>query len=175
MRQTTVYLTEYSHCCEHVHGGLGAKDRRHSTRGLPTAKLEERSVDDVICLVHTGKTVKLQHTDTVDPTGSMVMKKTTACLLRWQVHQKGRWQCEVHHVQEEDAHGRVSEVCRILMNRCEMTTTEEGDKKEEMEHLRGALEVCGYPSWALKRSQTTQKRTRTRSTVGQRTNTTGVK
>ena len=26
---------------EHVHGGLGAKHHRHSTRGLPTEKLEE--------------------------------------------------------------------------------------------------------------------------------------
>ena len=27
-----------------------------------------------------------------------------------------------------------------------MITSEEADKKEEVEHLR---EVCGYPSWAL--------------------------
>ena len=36
-----------------------------------------------------------------------------------------------------------------LMNRCETITSEDGDKKEEVEHLRGALRVCGYPSWAL--------------------------
>ena len=35
------------------------------------------------------------------------------------------------------------------MHRCETITSEEGDKKEEMEHLREALRVCGYPSWAL--------------------------
>ena len=37
------------------------------------------------------------------------------------------------------------------MNRCETITTEEGDKKEEMEPVRGAFRVCVYPSWALKK------------------------
>ena len=32
-----------------------------------------------------------------------------------------------------------------------MITTEEGDKMEEMDHLRGALRVCGYRTWAFKR------------------------
>ena len=41
-------------------------------------------------------------------------------------------------------------VVRKLMNRCETITTEEGDKKEETEHLSGALRVCDYPPWALK-------------------------
>ena len=35
------------------------------------------------------------------------------------------------------------------MHRCETITSEEGEKKEEVEHLREALRVCGYPSWAL--------------------------
>ena len=38
---------------------------------------------------------------------------------------------------------------RTLMSRRETITSEEGDKKEEVEHLRGALSVCVYPSWAL--------------------------
>ena len=38
------------------------------------------------------------------------------------------------------------------MNRCEITS-EEGDKKEEVEHLGGALRVCGYPSWALNKTE----------------------
>ena len=42
-------------------------------------------------------------------------------------------------------------VVGTLMNRCETITSEEGDKKEEVEHLRGALRVCGYPSRALKK------------------------
>ena len=40
-------------------------------------------------------------------------------------------------------------VVRTLMHRCETITSEEGDKKEEVEHLREVLRVCGYPSWAL--------------------------
>ena len=35
------------------------------------------------------------------------------------------------------------------MNRCETIPSEERVKKEEVEHLREALRVCGYPSWAL--------------------------
>ncbi len=52
-------------------------------------------------------------------------------------------------------------VVRTLMNRCETITSEEGDKKEEMEHLRGALRVCGYPSWALKKVTDSSKRKKT--------------
>ena len=52
----------------------------------------------------------------------------------------------------------------MLTNRCETITTKKGDKKEEIEHLRGALRVCDYPSWALKkRSQTTENRKKTDS------------
>ena len=32
-----------------------------------------------------------------------------------------------------------------------MITSEEGDKKEKEEYLKGALRRCGYPSWALKK------------------------
>ena len=39
------------------------------------------------------------------------------------------------------------------MHRCETITSEEGDKKEEVEHLRAALRVCGYPSWALNKTE----------------------
>ena len=39
-------------------------------------------------------------------------------------------------------------VVRTLMNRSETIPTEEVDKKGEMEHLRGAYRICGYPSWA---------------------------
>ena len=38
-------------------------------------------------------------------------------------------------------------VVRTFMNRCETITAE----KEEMEHLRGAVRVCGYTSWAVKK------------------------
>ena len=48
-------------------------------------------------------------------------------------------------------------VVRTLMNMCEMITSEEGDKKEEGEHLKGAIRRCGYPSWALK-NETKNKR-----------------
>ena len=49
-------------------------------------------------------------------------------------------------------------VVRTLMNRCETITSEEGDKKEEVEHLRGALRVCGYPSWALNKVTDSRKK-----------------
>ena len=46
------------------------------------------------------------------------------------------------------------------MNRCETITSEEGDKKEEVEHLREALRVCGYPSWALNKVTDSSKKKR---------------
>ena len=64
------------HCCEPVHGGPGANNNSHSTGRLPTEKLETICVDDVICLVHTGKAKKLQqHMNTVDPTGSIILTR----------------------------------------------------------------------------------------------------
>ena len=39
-------------------------------------------------------------------------------------------------------------VVRTLMNKSEMITSEEGDKKEK--YLKGTLRRCGYPPWALK-------------------------
>ena len=36
-----------------------------------------------------------------------------------------------------------------------MKTSEEGDKKEEVEHLRG---VCGYPSWSLNKVTDSSKK-----------------
>ena len=49
-------------------------------------------------------------------------------------------------------------VVRTLMNRCETITSEEGDKKEEVEHLRGSLRVCGYPSLALNKVTESSKK-----------------
>jgi len=41
-------------------------------------------------------------------------------------------------------------IVRALMNRCDTITTEEGDKKCEMKHMRGVLRVCRY-FWPLKK------------------------
>ena len=49
-------------------------------------------------------------------------------------------------------------VVRTLMNRCETITSEEGDKKGKLEHLREALRVCGYPSWALNKVTDSSKK-----------------
>ncbi|KAK2189675.1 hypothetical protein NP493_100g07046 [Ridgeia piscesae] len=40
---------------------------------------------------------------------------------------------------------------------CYHKLLQEVDKKGEMKHLRGALRVCGYQTWAVKRSQTTKR------------------
>ena len=71
-------------------------------------------MDDVICLVHTGKAKKFQqHMNTVDPTESIIFTREDEehALPGCEVHQKGRWQCEVYSVQEEDAHRPILELC----------------------------------------------------------------
>ena len=116
--------------------------------------------------------------NTVDPTGSIIFTRED--------EKKGRWQCEVYSVQEEDAHTdqylnfashhpkhQKLGVVRALMNRCETITSDEGDKKEEVEHLRGSLRVCGYPSWAL--NKVTDSRRRKRTTKKQMTEIAGAK
>ena len=127
----------------------------------------KRYVDDVICLVHTEKAKKLQqHMNTVDPTGSIISKReyeennsmpfldakftrkddgsVMSTVYRKKTHTDQYLSFASHHPK----HQKLG-VVRTLMNRCEMITSEEGDKQEEVEHLREALRVCGYPSWAL--------------------------
>ena len=42
-------------------------------------------------------------------------------------------------------------VPRTLLNRCEEIVTEEEDRKEERNTIKNALNICGYPDWAIKR------------------------
>ena len=127
----------------------------------------KRYVDDVICLVHTGKANKLQqHVNTVDPTGSTIFTRedkenntmpfldakftrkedgsVKSTVYRKKTHTDQYLNFASHHLK----HQKLG-VVRTLMNRCETITSEVGDKKGEVEHLRGALRVCVYPSWAL--------------------------
>ena len=151
----------------------------------------KRYVDGVICQVHTGMAEQLQqHMNTVDPLASS-SRKQQYVLLGCQVHQKGRWKCEVHRevhrVQKEDAHWPVPElyipppkhqtlgVVRTLMNRCEPITTEEAGQEGRDGTPDRSLKSMWLSILGLEnRSQTTQKR-RKRPTVGQRTKTTWVK
>ena len=114
----------------------------------------KRYVDDVICLVHTGKAKKLQqHMNTVDPTGNIIFTRedeennsmpfldakftrkedgsVKSTVYRKKTHTDQYLNFASHHPKHQTI------------------TSEEGDKKEEVEHLREALRVCGYPSWAL--------------------------
>ena len=68
--------------------------------------------------------------------------KSTVYRKKWHIDQYLKYAS--HHPK----HQKLG-VVRTLMIRRETITSEEGDKKEEVEHLRGALRVCGYPSWAL--------------------------
>ena len=127
----------------------------------------KRYVDDIICLVHTGKAKKLQqHMNTVDPTGSIIFTREDeennsmpfldakftrkedgsmkSTVYRKKTHTDQYLNFASHHPKQQKLG-----VVRTLMHRSETITSEEGDKKEEVEHFREALRVCGYPSWAL--------------------------
>ena len=154
-----------SHCCQLVHGGPGAENNSHTPVDCQPRNWK-RYVDDVICLVHTGKAKKLQqHMNTVDPTGSIIFTRedennsmpfldakftrkedgsVKSTVYRKKTHTDQYLNFASHHPK----HQKLG-VVRTLMHRCETITSEEGDKKEEVEHLREALRVCGYPSWAL--------------------------
>ena len=54
------------------------------------------------------------------------------------------------------------------MNMCETIISEEGNKKEEVEHLRGALRVCGNPSWALKKVTDISKKKKNSNKINDR-------
>ena len=133
-------------------------------------------MDDVICLVHTGNAKKLQqHVNTVHPTVSIIFMRedeennsmpfldakftrkddgsVKSTVYRKKTHTDQYLNFESHHPK----HQKLG-VVRTLMNRCETITSEEGDKKVEVEHLRGALRVCGYPSWALNKVTDSSKK-----------------
>ena len=132
----------------------------------------KRCVDDIICLVHTGKAEQLQQRmNTTDCTGSIVFirddgenngmpfldakftKKEDGCVKSTVYRKKTRTRtlCPTNSKHQKPG---------VVMNRSETTTTEEGDKKEEMEHLRGASRVRGCPSWAFKKVTDNTKQTR---------------
>ena len=136
----------------------------------------KRYVDDVICLVHMGKANKLQqHMNTVDPTWSIIFTReyeennimpfldakftrreddsVKSTVYRKKTHTDQYLNFASHHPK----HQKLGMV-RTLMNRCETITSEEGDKKEEVEHSRGSLGVCGYPSWALNKVTDSSKK-----------------
>ena len=114
-------------------------------------------MDDVICLVHTGKAEELQqHMNMVDPTGSIRLTReeednnsmpfldatftrqddgsarSTVC--RKKTHTDQYLNFTSHHPR----HQKLG-VVRTIMSRCETITSEEGDKKEVEEYLKGAL------------------------------------
>ena len=112
----------------------------------------KRNVDDVICLDQADKLQ--QHMNTVDPMGSLVfsrnMKNNSVPFLDTKFTRKEdgsvkstvyRRKTNIDHclncASHHPKHQKLA-VVRTFMNMCETITTEEGDKKEEMEHLRGA-------------------------------------
>ena len=135
----------------------------------------KRYADDVICLVHTGKAKKLQHMNTVDPTGCIILmredeennsmpfldakftKKEDGSVKSTVSRKKTHTDQYLNFASHHPKHKKLG-VVRTLMNRCETITSEEGDKKEEVEHLRGSLRVCGYPSWALNKVTDSSKK-----------------
>ena len=40
-------------------------------------------------------------------------------------------------------------VVHTLLNRCETITSEKEDREKEKEHLKAALQQCGYPAWSM--------------------------
>ena len=141
----------------------------------------KRYVDDVICLVHTGKAKKLQqHMNTVDPTGSIIItpedeennsmpfldtkftRKEDGSVKSTVYRKKTHTDQYLNFASHHPKHQKLG-VVRTLMHRCESITSEEGDKKEEVEHLRGALRVCGYPSWALNKKKKNKIKTNDRN------------
>ena len=59
-------------------------------------------------------------------------------------------------------------VIRTLLDCCESVVTEKEDQKKEKDHIRTALERCGYPQWACnmvvrqRENKTTQKKKTTK-------------
>ena len=123
----------------------------------------KRYVDDVICLVHTGKAKTLQqHMNTVDPTGSIIFTREDEennsmpfLDAKFTRKEDGSVKSTVYrkktHTDQYVPPPQTSEV-RSGQNPYAQVGDDNfrgGDKKEEMEHLREVLRVCGYPSWAL--------------------------
>ena len=44
-------------------------------------------------------------------------------------------------------------VVRSLLDRCYSLVTTKEDVKEEEEHIKGALERCGYPQWTIEETK----------------------
>ena len=145
--------------------GRGFRQRITSTSSVPMT-LNDVIVHDVMCLVHRGKANTLQHMNSVDPTCSIIFtredeennsmpfldakftRKEDGSLKSTVYTKKTHTDQYLNFASHHPTHQKLGFV-RTLMNMCETMTSEEGDKKEDVEHLRGVLRVGGYPSWAL--------------------------
>ena len=140
------------HCCQLVHGGPGAENNSHST-GRCQPKNWKRYVNDVICLVHTGKAKKLQqHMNTVDPTGSIIFTRddeenNSMPFLDAKFTRKDDGSVKSTVYRKKSTHRPILELCVPPPQTSEVRSSQ--NPYEEVEHLREALRVCGYPSWAL--------------------------
>ena len=119
---------------------------------------------------HTGKAEELQqHMTMVDLTGSIrftrgeernndmpfleakLTKKGDGSVKSTVYRKKTNTDQYLNFVSHHPRHQKLG-VVRTLMNRYETKTSEEGEKEEEEEYLKGALRKCGYPSWAFKKA-----------------------
>ena len=118
------------HCChEPVHGGPGAENNSHSTGRLPTEKLETICGRCNLPGTHgKGKEITTTH-EHCRPHREHHFhagrwREQQHALPGCEVHQKGRWQCEVYSVQEEDEHWPKPELCVLPPQISEHPSTE---------------------------------------------------
>ncbi len=138
-------------------------------------KFWKRYVDDVCEAIKKGTEETLtKHLNTVDPTGSiqftyegeedgkmpfldtLLVRKETGevkiLVYRKSTHTDQYLSFESHHPLNHKLG-----VIRTLLDRCNEIVTEEEDRNAEIQHVKTALERCGYPDWAFQKVEKQRK------------------
>ncbi len=132
-------------------------------------KLWKRYVDDILEIVPHDKIEDLtDHLNSIDPTGNikftfqkeedkklpfldtLIQRKEDGSVklsvYRKKTHTDQYLSFQSHH----PLHHKLG-VVRTLYDRKDAIVTDPEDRKAEEQHIDKALQVCGYPKWALKR------------------------
>ncbi|XP_072018319.1 uncharacterized protein [Amphiura filiformis] len=132
-------------------------------------KLWKRYVDDILEIIPKGTTQELtDHLNKADPTNNikftheeeaegkipfldtLINRKEDGSVKTTVYRKKTHTDQYLNFASQHPLHQKLG-VVRTLLDRKDAIVTEEEDKQQEEEHIKHALNQCGYPNWTIEK------------------------
>ncbi|XP_072039550.1 uncharacterized protein [Amphiura filiformis] len=132
-------------------------------------KLWKRYVDDILEIIPKGTTQELtDHLNKTDPTNNikfnheeeaegkipfldtLINRKEDGSVKTTVYRKKTHTDQYLNFASQHPLHQKLG-VVRTLLDRKDAIVTEEEDKQQEEEHIKHALNQCGYPNWTIEK------------------------